>query len=69
MNSENSKRAITFDELALALAKDYESIYVINSDDDSYVEYVTEGADKNLAVRDQGENFYKAVIKNCRELV
>ena len=69
MNSENSKRDITFDELASALAKDYESIYVINSGDDSYVEYVTDVEHKNLTVRDQGENFYKAVIKNCRELV
>ena len=69
MNSDNSKRALTFDELASALAKDYESIYVINSDDDGYVEYVTDGERKNLIVREVGDNFYKAVIKNCRELV
>ena len=69
MDSDNSKRAITFDEIASALAKDYESIYVINSDDDGYVEYVTDGERKNLIVREVGDNFYKAVIKNCRELV
>ena len=69
MNSDNSKRALTFDELASALAKDYESIYVINSADDSYVEYVTDVEHKKLTVRDQGDNFYKAVIKNCHELV
>ena len=34
MNGENSKKAITFDEIALALAKDYECIYVINAVDD-----------------------------------
>ncbi|MBQ1849895.1 MAG: hypothetical protein II139_05950, partial [Lachnospiraceae bacterium] len=60
---------ITFAELALALANDYECIYVIDSEDDSYVEYVTAGAQKELVKRDYGDNFYKAVLYNCREQV
>ena len=60
---------ITFAELALALANDYECIYVIDSEDDSYVEYVTAGAQKELVKRDYGDNFYKAVLYNCRKQV
>ena len=38
MNGENSqKKDITFDEIAFALAKDYDSIYIIDSENDSYV--------------------------------
>ena len=70
MNGENSqKKAITFNEIALALAKDYDSIYIIDSENDSYVEYITEGEEKKLVIRDSGDDFYKAVIKNCRIMV
>ena len=69
MNGENSKKAITFDEIALALAKDYECIYVINAVDDSYVEYITQGENKDLVLRSSGEDFYKDTIRNCRILV
>ena len=62
-------RQTTFSDLALALADDYESIYVINSKDDSYVEYTSEGADRELKVRSSGDDFFKDLISNCRELV
>ncbi len=61
-------RQTSFSELALALANDYESIYVINSKDDSYVEYVADG-DKELIIRSSGDNFYSDVPHNCKELV
>ena len=66
MNGENSKKPITFEEIALALAKDYDSIFVIHSDDDSYVEYIVEGEDKTLVQRNAGGDFYGAVAKNAR---
>lgn len=68
-NNRDNNTPITFGEIALALAADYESIYVIDADDDSYVEYMTQGADNELIKRSAGENFYKDTIKNCRELV
>ena len=64
-----SKKHITFAEIALALAADYESIYVIDADDDSYVEYLAQGADNELIEKSTGENFYADTIKNCRVLV
>ena len=59
----------SFSDLALALANDYESLYVIDSNDDSYVEYSSAGADKELVVVSSGANFFEAVPKRCREVV
>ena len=59
----------TFSELAWALANDYDTIYVINSDDDSYVEYSSEGTDKELYAVSSGDNFYSDTVENCRKLV
>ena len=69
MDGESTKNLITFEEIALALAKDYDSIFVIHSDDDSYVEYIAEGEKQTLVQRDAGEKFYDAVVRNCREQV
>ena len=61
--------SITFDEIALALARDYNSIYVIDAHDDSYVEYLAEGGDRQLEIRARGTDFYKDAILDCRESV
>ena len=63
------KQNTTFSMLALALANDYESIFVIDSTDDSYIEYTAEGGDKTLSVRSQGEDFYADTVINCKKLV
>ena len=69
MMNENAKHPITFGEIALALANDYDSLFVIDSEDDSYVEYLAMGDKKELVKRGSGDNFYQDVIKNCREQV
>ena len=50
MEGNISNKPITFDEIAVAFARNYESVYVINALDDSYVEYITEadGHDQEL---------------------
>ena len=68
MDGYNSKK-ITFDEIAQALSKDYESIYVIDSENDSYVEYITEGEDRALVIRSSGDDFYSDADRNCRMMV
>ena len=60
---------ISFSELALALSDDYESVFVIDSTNDNYVEYVAEGGDKELSIRMHGDNFFEDVPKNAREMV
>lgn len=70
MPGENqNKKTITFSEIALALANDYDSIFIINSEDDSYVEYLAEGDNKELVRRASGKNFYEDVIHDAREQV
>ncbi|MCR4639627.1 GGDEF domain-containing protein [Ruminococcus sp.] len=66
---KHDKSPISFASLALALANDYCNIYVINAENDSYVEYSPIGADKELVQISSGKNFYEAVPHNCRELV
>ena len=66
---KQNKKNSSFSELALALANDYESIYVIDSSDDSYEEYTAEGAEKELVLKSRGDNFYADTIINCRKLV
>ncbi|MBQ8927407.1 MAG: GGDEF domain-containing protein [Oscillospiraceae bacterium] len=61
--------ALTFAKLAQALADDYESIYVINTANDHYVEYSAQGEAKQLVRRSSGEDFYADSIRNCRKLV
>lgn len=65
MNGEK----LTFERLALALAGDYESVYVINNEDDSYEEYKPTGDDYMLTVISHGKDFYNDTVKNCRLLV
>ena len=66
---DQNKKTITFSEIALALANDYDSIFIIDSEDDSYVEYLAEGDNKELVRRASGENFYEDVIRDAHEQV
>lgn len=59
----------TFSDLASALANDYESIYLIKSEDDSYVEYSASGAEKELVIVSSGNDFYADTVINCRKMV
>ena len=60
---------LTFASLALALANDYSSLYVIDSENDNYTEYAVNGTEKELVPVSGGDDFFKDVLKNCREQV
>ena len=64
-----SGQPLSFARIALALANDYCQLFVIDSDDDSYIEYTTIGAEKELVQASSGANFYAAVPENAREQV
>lgn len=61
--------ALTFARLALALAMDYESVYVIRIADDHYVEYRAEGEDHTLVRTSEGDDFYADTVINTQILV
>ncbi len=69
MQGTESGKTLSFASLALALADDYTNLYVINAEDDSYIEYVPSGENKELVIASSGKNFYEDVPRNCRELV
>lgn len=60
---------LTFASLALALANDYDRLFVIDTADDSYAEYTASGSEKELEKVSEGKDFYAAVPPNCREQV
>ena len=66
---EDKQEAVTFAHLAMSLAEDYASVYYINSEDDSYVEYSAEGTDHKLKVISSGSDFFADAKVNCRRLV
>ncbi len=64
-----SKTDISFLRAALALASDYETVYVIDNTDDSYAEYRASGPDNELQLCLTGADFYADTQRNCRILV
>lgn len=64
-----AKSGISFDWLANVLASDYQSVYVIDTATDGYVEYAPAGVENELEIRSSGENFYADVPFNCKLLV
>ncbi len=57
----NNSQPLSFASIALALASDYNRLFVIDSIDDSYIEYTTQGAEKELIQAAAGDNFFLAV--------
>ena len=63
-------RSITFTRMANSLARDYDGIYYIDTDDDSYVEYgIKDDDDETLKLVSCGKDFYADVEKNIKESV
>ena len=65
----DEKEAVTFTNLAMSLADDYASVYYLNIEDDSYVEYSAVGSDHKLRVISSGDDFFADTQINCRILV
>jgi len=66
---KKDNQPLSFARIALALANDYSRLFVIDSDDDSYIEYTTIGAEKELVQASGGEDFFEAVPRDAREQV
>lgn len=66
---KKDNQPLSFARIALALANDYNRLFVIDSDDDSYIEYTTNGAEKELIQASAGDNFFQSVHRDAREQV
>lgn len=67
MKTEN--QPLSFARIALALANDYTRLFVIDSSDDSFIEYTTNGADKELVMVASESDFFRSVYRDAREQV
>ncbi len=69
IKSKKQREAVTFAHLAMSLADDYTSVYYIDIEDDSYVEFSAVGSDHRLKTVSQGDDFFADTKTNCRLLV
>ena len=70
-NQEENRQqhSMTLARLAIALANDYETVYVINTEDDSYIEYGVVPNSQELTRRSSGQDFYADTPVNAKLLV
>ncbi len=65
-----SEQRIKFSRIACSLAADYESVYYINTKDNSYVEYGNvNSTDDDLNIISTGEDFFADVKINSQKLI
>ncbi|MBE5808139.1 MAG: response regulator [Clostridiales bacterium] len=60
---------ITFSRVAQALAKDFFSIYVVDPDTESFVEYSSTDAYDRLGIEKSGENFFDVSRRNMARIL
>lgn len=60
---------ITFSRMARALAKDYVSIYYVNTIDNSYIEFAAKNGKEKLTVLTRGDDFFADTVLNAKRLV
>lgn len=61
--------ALTFAGIAKALARDYFSIYIVNTKNDQFHEYNADPRYKTLGIQQKGQNFFELSRKNAEKTV
>ncbi len=65
-----TEQKLTFSRIAFSLAADYESVYYINTENDSYIEYGNVSSeDEGLRILSSGEDFFLDTKKNSRVMI
>ena len=63
------QQSLTFARIAQALSKDYYSIYLVNTENDEFVEYSASAEHQALRVEQSGTNFFEECRRNVIRLV
>ncbi len=66
---EPEKKPLSFAGIALALANDCSSLFVIDSKDDSYVEYAPDNKENRLVQVNSGDNFFQDIRRDREDRV
>lgn len=69
MRLKDQKKQITFSQIAESLASNYDEIYYVDVDDDSYVCYESDHAYGQLEIRGTGDDFYSEAVANIPKMV
>ncbi|MBR1780074.1 MAG: EAL domain-containing protein [Oscillospiraceae bacterium] len=67
--AERSENELDFNSLAKALSSDMESIYYVDTETDTYMEFVAEGSYGTLKLEISGTRFFDECQKNIRQVV
>ena len=65
----DEETTLNFNSLAKALSRDMESIYYIDMETESYMEFVANGGYRELKLEITGENFFSEAAKNIRSVL
>ncbi|MBR5049900.1 MAG: EAL domain-containing protein [Desulfovibrio sp.] len=65
----DEETTLTFNSLSKALCRDMESIYYIDLETESYMEFVANGDYRDLKLEITGENFFEEATKNIRSVL
>ena len=60
---------LTFSRIAQALSRDYYSIYLVNTENDEYIEYSSSAEFQELQIEQSGSNFFEECRRNVLRLV
>ena len=63
------EQSLTFSRIAQALSKDYYSIYLVNTENDEFIEYSSNSEYQELHVEQSGQNFFEECRRNVIRLV
>ncbi len=63
------ERSIIYGQIAESLASYYATIYYVNTENDSYIEFESSDIYKNLQVPDKGDDFFEESRKNIMRVV
>ncbi|MDO4889807.1 MAG: EAL domain-containing protein [Coriobacteriaceae bacterium] len=69
LDSGEHPNELHFSSLAQALSHDVESIYYIDINSDTYMEFKTDGAYRRLELETTGTNFFDECKKNIKEVI
>lgn len=58
-----------YTEIASALSESFDSIYYVNTTDDSYLEFNSHGKYKNLSIKTTGQKFFQETAENIKLVV
>ncbi|MCR4653326.1 MAG: EAL domain-containing protein [Eubacterium sp.] len=69
IEGKNDNAVLTYNYIARALSEDYVYLYFVNLDDESYIEYTSDGVNRDISVERRGTDFFAVSIKVAEKMI